>query len=104
MTISQIASSVMGKVLVDSDKDIGSFYCGDFLSRVMSKAPSNCGWLTIMNNINVAAVAVMADIWLVILCEGITPDQLLLDKCRQENIALISTAHPVFECCVRLAD
>jgi hypothetical protein len=102
MTIKQIAELIGGNVLVDLDKEINSFYCGDFLSRVMAKAPAGCGWLTIMNNINVAGVAVMADIPLVIICEGEKADKNLLERCKTEQIALIQTDLSVFECCKRL--
>lgn len=102
MTVNQIAAKIDGSVLVAANKEINSFYCGDFLSRVISKAPAGCGWLTIMNNINVAGVAVMADISLVILCEGEKADEKLLDRCKKEEIALIETKLPIFDCCVRL--
>jgi hypothetical protein len=74
-------------------------YAGDFLSRVMGKAPPGSVWLTVMNNVNVAGVAVLADIRAVVLCEGVVPDELLKQKCAAEGIALLATEKPVYECC-----
>lgn len=101
MTVEKMAQVLNAKTIVadDSKRDINEFYAGDFLSRVMGKAPSDCGWFTIMNNINVAGVAVMAEVKVIILCEGLQPIEALTEKCRQEKIALIVTELGVFECC-----
>ena len=32
-------------------------WCGDLLSHVMVNAPEKCAWITVMTNVNVAAVA-----------------------------------------------
>lgn len=45
-------------------------YCGDLLSWVMGRAKSGNAWITIMNNINVVAVASLADVTCVIFAEG----------------------------------
>ena len=36
-------------------------------------------------------------------CEGVAPDALLTEKCRQEGISLLTTSLGVYEACVRLA-
>lgn len=101
MTIQQIAEKLSGEIIVKSDYigSIDTFYAGDFLSRVMGKAPSGCAWFTVMANVNVAGVAVLADSRVVVLCEGVSPDTALIAKCSTENIAIITTKLPVFECC-----
>lgn len=102
MDATELQKRIDGKIYVDSGRNVEGFYCGDFLSRVMGKAAKNCGWLTIMNNINVAGVAVLADISAVILCEGVVPADALVERCKLENVSLISTELPVFECCTKL--
>ena len=42
MTVSEIANRLNGKVKNDAGKDALAFYAGDFLSRVMGKAPEKC--------------------------------------------------------------
>ena len=54
MTVNEIAKTLGASVIVQADKAVESFYAGDFLSRVMGKAPSKCCWFTVMNNVNVA--------------------------------------------------
>jgi hypothetical protein len=100
LTAERIAEMLKGKVICPGGGEvITRFYAGDFLSRVMGKAPAGGAWLTVMANVNVAGVAVLADIKAVILCEGVEPDKLLAEKCAAENIALIKTDLPAFECC-----
>lgn len=102
MTINEVKQRLDADAVVLSDKPIEGVYAGDFLSRVMSKAPSGCVWLTVMNNVNVAGVAVLAEINAVVLCEGVVPDALLCDKCSAEGISLLTTPLDVFSACVRL--
>jgi serine kinase of HPr protein (carbohydrate metabolism regulator) len=71
-------------------------YIGDLLSWVMGRAEPGCAWITIMQNVNVAAVAVLADVACVILAEGVTPDAALLDKARTQSVALLGSSLPAF--------
>ncbi len=101
MKIKEIASLLNGETFCGGDEnaDITKVYAGDFLSRVMGKAPAGCVWLTVMANVNVAGVASLADIKAVVLCENVEPDKLLKDKCGAEKIALIKTPLSVYDCC-----
>ncbi len=103
MTAKEISAKINGEIAVDSDFDAKEFYVGDFLSRVMGKAPSNSIWITVMSNVNVAGVAVLAEIKIVVLCEGVVPAPQLVDRCREENIALVTTDKGAYECCRLLA-
>ena len=82
--------------VVDLEDDISTGYCGDFLSLVLSKAPNDSAWFTVMNNINVAAVAHMTSAAVIVICEEFLPDQMLVDKCKALNINLISTKYDMF--------
>ena len=97
MTVEEIAKRTGATILVNTGKDSQSFYVGDFLSRVISKAPTDSCWLTVMTNVNVAGVATLAEIKTVLLCEGVTPDDRLLEKCKEEEISLLCTSLGAFE-------
>ena len=88
--------------LDDPDRPVEGGYCGDLLSWVMGRAPAGGAWLTIMSNVNVAAVAALADTACVVLAEGVIPDPPLLDKARAQGITLLGTELSVFDCAVRL--
>lgn len=98
MTSSELIQKLNLRVFCDaSDKQVNSYYIGDLLSWVMSRAGDECCWLTIMSNLNVAAVAQLAEMSCVILCENVTPDQALLSKAVEEKINLFGTDKPLFE-------
>lgn len=80
-----------------SEREIIGGYAGDFLSFVMGRAPSSCAWFTVMTNVNVCAVATLADVGVVVLCEGVEPSEQLLDKAKEHNVNLIGTELDVFE-------
>ncbi|MDR0426283.1 MAG: hypothetical protein LBH24_03835 [Clostridiales bacterium] len=103
MKLKEIAAALAGTPAVEGQEaEITRFYAGDFLSRVMGRAPEGCGWLTVMNNVNVAGVAVLAGIRAIILCEGIQPVRELSERCRQEGIGLITTPLDVYAASVGL--
>lgn len=78
-------------------------YAGDLLSWVMGRAMPGDAWLTIMSNVNVAAVALMAEVSCVILAEGVLPDEELLRRAREQGVNLLGCAQGVFPLSVRLA-
>ena len=90
--------------LEDADRPItGSGYCGDLLSWVMGKAPADGVWLTIMSNVNVAAVAALTDVACVILTESVTPDEPLLRKAELQGINLLGSSRSTYQCAVALS-
>ncbi|NLL56203.1 MAG: hypothetical protein GX242_03210 [Clostridiales bacterium] len=99
MKITELIKILDAKVISmpQQDIEISGGYCGDLLSFVMGRAPEKCAWFTIMNNANVAAVAALADIGVVVLCENVQPDGHLLKAVKNKEIALIVTALPIFE-------
>ena len=88
--------------LDDPDRPVEGGYCGDLLSWVMGRAPAGGAWLTIMSNVNVAAVAALADTACVVLAEGVVPDPPLLDRAKAQGITLLGKGLSVFDCAVRL--
>ena len=102
MTVKEIAIKLDAAIEVFADREIDGVYVGDFLSRVMGKAPPSCAWLTIMNNVNVAGVATIAEVGAVVLCEGVEPDSQLKRKCEEETIPLLTTPLSAFDACLRL--
>lgn len=79
------------------EREIESGYCGDFLSNIISHAPDACAWLTVMNNVNVAAVATLIDCACIILCEGTAPDDAFSARAKQLGLWVLGTEKNVFE-------
>ena len=83
--------------VVDKDFEVTKGYCGDFLSFVMGKAPSGCAWFTVMTNINVCAVATLAEVGVIVVCEGAKSTPELVDKAKAQDVNLIETKYDIFE-------
>lgn len=82
--------------LADGERMVAGGYCGDFLSFVMGRAPADCCWFTVMTNVNVCAVAALADVAVVAVCEGCACDEALVARAKQQGINLLSVREDVF--------
>lgn len=93
MKVAELSKKINAKEFVRSDfnRTVDGIYIGDFLSNVMGKAKDSDAWFTVMNNINVCAVASLVNVAVVVLCEGVEPSDELIEKCKRQQINLIST-------------
>ncbi|MFA5622583.1 MAG: serine kinase [Thermovirgaceae bacterium] len=82
--------------------EITQGFAGDLLSFVMGSAPEKALWVTIQNHVNVAAVALLKEVPLILLASGRIPSPELREQCQREGIALASTEMDSFEACGRL--
>ena len=83
--------------LPDPERVIEGGYCGDLLSWVMGRAKASQAWVTIMSNMNIAAVATLCDTAVIVLSEGVQPDSGVAETADSRGINLISTDMPTFE-------
>lgn len=90
--------------IADPERAVTGGYCGDLLSWVMGRAPEGSAWVTIMNNVNVAAVAALTDVACVILAEGVAPDAALLARAQSRGINLLGTERSAYSCAGHLAE
>ncbi len=102
MLVIDAIKAVNGKEinLPDKEREVTCGYAGDFLSHVMGSAPTNCAWFTIMNNVNVCAVATLADVALIVLCEGVMPDDNLKARVESQGINIVSTSLDIYTAAV----
>ncbi len=86
------------------EKEIDGVYIGDLLSWVMGRAESGNLWITIMSNVNVAAVASLADISAVILAEGVTLEEDVKKVANEKGINILSSDSSAYEIALRIKD
>ncbi|MCQ2423779.1 MAG: serine kinase [Clostridia bacterium] len=82
-------------------------YAGDLLSRVMSRLEKDQLWITIMNNVNVVAVASLSEAAAVILAEDVSLLPEAAAAAEEKGIAVFRTEMTAYEICreiSRLAD
>ena len=85
------------------DRVVKGAYIGDLLSWVMGRAKEDDAWITIMSNSNTVAVASLADVSCVILAEGVTLEDSVLDTAKQNNINIFSTNLTAYDAAVMLS-
>ncbi len=104
MTVQELIQSLELQVfhLAEPSRSVTGGYCGDLLSWVMGNAPADSAWMTIMSNVNVAAVAALTDAACVILSDGVTPDPPLQAKAEAQGINLLGTGLTSYQCAIRL--
>ena len=105
MTVELLASDSAFKpvTLPDKQREIRGGYVGDLLSWVMGRAEADDALITIMSNLNVVAVASLADTACVIFAEGVTPDAELIRVAESKGINLITTDLSSYEAAVKLS-
>ena len=105
MTVKELceAQGFRAVCLPDPERVVEGGYCGDLLSWVMGRAKSGQAWVTIMSNINVAAVATLCDTSVIVLSEGVQPDDGVTAAAEARGINIASTDMPTYEAAVAIS-
>ena len=99
MTVNELAAMPGFKTvsLPDGDREINNIYIGDLLSWVMGRAKADGAWITIMSNINIVAVASLADVACIILAEGVTLDSTVAQTAEMKGVNVLTSDLPAYE-------
>ena len=105
MTVAQLCEKHGFKVLSmpDGERESKGCYIGDLLSWVMGRAQQDNAWITIMSNINIAAVAALSDVSVVLLAEDVVPDDSVIQKALAKNVNIAVSSLPAFETAMQIA-
>jgi len=102
MNISELKEMISGETLgqtFDKDNLIFGAYACDMLSRVVSSIGDGQVWITILNSMNVVAVASLSECPCVILAEDVKMDSDVIKRADENNITIISTGLSAYEIC-----
>ena len=105
MKVSELIKKLNTTLLTDpdfSDRDVEGCYIGDLLSWVMGKAQAGDAWITIMNNINIVAVASLTDCACIILCEGVSAEEAVIKKANDEGIIILKSDETAYGLALKL--
>jgi hypothetical protein len=103
MTVSELLQHGFKEVaLPDPEREIDGVYIGDLLSWVMGRAQADNAWITIMSNINVIAVATLADTAVVILSEDVELPGDIVQQAVAKGINVVRTEKPSYEAAIAL--
>ncbi|MDR1137360.1 MAG: serine kinase [Synergistaceae bacterium] len=103
-SIHEICSAIGARVHVrgNDSKTVSRVAVGDLLSFVMGGDSAEAAWVTIQTHLNIAAVAVLKEIPLIIIAAGRMPAPDLVARCEEENIALVTSDASIFDTCLSL--
>ncbi len=90
--------------VADSNREFSGVYIGDLLSWVMGRACAGNAWITIMSNINIVAVATLADVACIILAEGVTLEDNVRKTAEQKGVNVFTSEKTAYELAAALAD
>lgn len=90
MKISELVDALGLEVKASGNLDdgISGVVVGDLLSFIMAKGQPGWAWITIQSHVNVAAVAVLRDMPLIVVASGRPVDDDLVSRCSQEGVTL----------------
>ena len=105
MKVHELADELRLSTIVepDGDREIDGCYIGDLLSWVMGRAQSGNVWITIMSNINIVAVATLADVSCVVLAEGVTVGDDVKAVAEAKGVNLFTTKMTAYEVAAKVA-
>lgn len=106
MTVHELAEALHLETIVEADgkRKIDGCYIGDLLSWVMGRAQSGNAWITIMSNINIVAVASLADVSCIILAEGVTVEENVRAVAEAKGVNLLASERTAYELAASLKD
>ena len=105
MTVKELAAKYSFEILSmpEPEKVVEGGYIGDLLSWVMGRADASNIWLTIMTNMNIAAVAQLSDVAAVLICEGARPDENVISTALEKDVNILLTEDTAYNTAVRIS-
>ena len=106
MTVEELAQRLELRVAVGGEalsREVAGGYCGDLLSWVMSRAQSGDVWFTVMGNVNSIAVAMLADVACIVLCEDAPLDEDARARAQEKGIAVLVSEENAYRLASRIS-
>ncbi len=105
MTVLELAESGAFDpvTLPDPDRTITGVYIGDLLSWVMGRAHSGDVWITIMSNINIIAVASLADTACILLAEDVELSEDILNTAAAKDVNILRSKSGIYDTALTLS-
>lgn len=88
---------------INLNKRVYGCYVGDYLSNAMNNAKAGNIFITVVNNSNIVAVAMLRQVSCIILCENTRPDKEALQEAINHDIPILLTKETAYEMAVRIS-
>lgn len=88
---------------MDCNKIINGCYIGDYLSYVMKNAKPQNIWLTVVNNPNTVAVAMLKGLSCIIMCENVKPTEETIKIATEKKIPILLYNKTAYQLAVEIS-
>ena len=88
---------------INCNKIINSCYIGDYLSYVIKNAKAHNIWLTVVNNPNTVAVAMLKNLSCIIMCENVKPTEETIKVASEKNIPILLSDKTAYQLAVEIS-
>ena len=104
MTTNELCEKLgLKKLSGNTDREVVSCYISDLLSRVLGGCQAGDIWITVQSSLNMVAVAAMTEASCVILPEGLTAPDNVIEKANEEDLTIFSSEESAFSLAVQLS-
>lgn len=100
ITVEDVAKRYKLNILTGNiglNREVKGVYICDLLSWVISNSSENDLWVTVLTNMNVVAVAHLANVACIVIPEGIEVEETTIGKAIEEGIPILSTKMKTYE-------
>jgi hypothetical protein len=100
MTVKELIETLELEPLTENtglDGQVEAGYVSDLLSDVIANAPENSVWVTVQRHINILGVAKLKNIVAIITPRSLVVEAGVIDKAKDEGIALLRSGWTAFE-------
>ena len=84
--------------------EIQGCYIGDLLSLAMARVEEGTVWVTIQTNLNIVAVASLAEAACIVIADGFVPDENTVKKANEVGVPVLTTQKTAYEAAKVLAE
>lgn len=105
MTVNQLSliDGIEAVTLPAGEREITDVYIGDLLSWVMGRAKEGDAWITIMSNINIIAVASLAETACIIIAEDVELEEEVIQTATAKEINILRSCESAYQIAVKLS-
>ncbi len=105
MTVKELAEKHLLKTasMPFPEREVKGGYVGDLLSWVMGRAEADNAWITIMTNVNIAAVGALSDVAVVIVAEGAIPEASVITTAEEKGVNILLSDKTAYETAVMIS-
>lgn len=106
MTVKDLKENLCLKsayINMNCNKIINGCYIGDYLSYVIKNAKPHNLWLTMVNNPNTVAVAMLKNLSCIIMCENVKPTEETIKVASEKNIPILLTDKTAYQLAVEIS-